>query len=238
MKVKIVDNVLPTGAITKEEREESRVMMVIDHQILDILHAERLFIDQLFVLLAVYEDKFPLLDTFDIDNTMKTSLLCYADLQAHGFLEFAEGKMMYKISDKGKALVEKIKPLFEGEEQEKDDEEAFRTFCKEYLEIFPKMRLPSNKYARVSIVEIEKKMRGFLKVYRQSFKKDYGFKLTYTDILDATKSYVSRYAKMGYQFMVTSSYFIQKNEKSALADEIIAMKQGTSKVVNKFEKQI
>ena len=86
--------------------------------------------------------------------------------------------------------------------------------------------------------EIEKKLKTFKRTYKPYFKKHFGAPLTNEDILAATKNYVKRYAKSGYQFMVTSSYFIQKNEKSALADELIVIRQGLTKLVDKFEKQI
>jgi hypothetical protein len=75
-------------------------------------------------------------------------------------------------------------------------------------------------------------MKVWLKINKPMFKKEYEIKITDQDILDVTKAYIDRYAKNGYKFMVTSSYFIQKNEKSVLSDELIATKQGYQDVIN------
>ena len=177
-------------------------------------------------MLAMYDETIGLLDLYDVNNTDKEVLILqYQDLYIHGFIEDDEGHSLYRISDKGKLFVESVRPLFKNEERE-EKENNLKELCKQYLELFPKIKLPSGKYARSNIVEIEKKMKIFLSTYRPRFKKDYGFMLTDEDILIATKGYIARYAKENYRFMVTSSYFIQKNEKSALADEIGAIKIG------------
>jgi hypothetical protein len=179
-------------------------------------------------MLAVHNGHIGLLDYYDNDSqSRKIIVMQYQDLYIHGFLE--EGKeTLYQISEKGKAFVEKVKPLLDQAEEAKLDEAALMKLCQDYLELFPKIKLPSQKYARVSIVEIEKKFRAWMKAYKPMFKKE-GIKLTNELILKATKQYVTRYAKDSYRFMVTSSYFIQKNEKSALADEILAIGQGLDK---------
>jgi hypothetical protein len=214
--------------LSENTLEGQHVNLFIDSKVLKILREERMDINQLFIMIAAYSGHIGLLDYYDQDSQSKKVIIMeYQDLHIHGFLE--EGKeTLYQISAKGKEFVEKIKPLLDQAEDAKLDEAALIKLCQDYLELFPKIKLPSQKYARVSIVEIEKKFRAWMKAYKPMFKKE-GIKLTNELILKATKQYVTRYSKDNYRFMVTSSYFIQKNEKSALADEILAIGQGLDK---------
>jgi hypothetical protein len=79
----------------------------------------------------------------------------------------------------------------------------------EYREMFPNKRLPSKELGRQSPSELADKFVKFFKKYPQ-----YDWEL----ILDATDYYVNYYKKVGFKFMVTSSYFIMKNDTSKLAD--------------------
>lgn len=213
------------------DEKVARVTLTIDQDIMSILKDARLDINQLFILLAMHDEKYSLLDQYDEANTRKDILVYqYQDLHIHGFLEESEGECMYQLSEKGKSLAERIQALFEPEGDEKEYEKKFKKMCEEYLLLFPNIKLPSGKAARVNIVDIEKRMRVFIRTFKARFKKDYGFILTHEDILMATKNYVTRYARDNYRFMATSAYFIQKKDTpSALADEIISVKQGLDK---------
>lgn len=212
--------------VSEEKLGNQRVNISIDVEVMKILKAERMDINQLFVLLAMYNEHLGLLDIYDSNSTsFKVMLVDYQTLQFHGFIMDSDSTKLYELTPKGKEFVEKIKPLMDLEEDEKMNEAVLKQLCSDYLLLFPKIKLPSGKYARTNVVEIEKKMRNWIKTYKPVFKKD-GIKLTNDIILEATKNYVTRYTKDNYRFMVTSSYFIQKNEKSALADEIQAVKDG------------
>lgn len=71
----------------------------------------------------------------------------------------------------------------------------------EYRELFPKGKLPSGQLARQSVEELKQKFVWFFKTY-----PEYDWNL----VLDATEYYNAVFKKKGYQFMVTSSYFIKK----------------------------
>lgn len=210
--------------VAEEKLDNQRVNLSINREVSKILKAERMDINQLFILVAMYNENLELLDIYDSNNSsLKVMIMDYQTLQFHGFIMDSDSTKLYELTPKGKEFVENLKPLMDLEEGEKMNEIALKQLCQDYLLLFPKIKLPSGKYARTNIVEIEKKMRNWIKTYKPAFKKE-GIKLTNSDILEATKSYVTRYAKDNYRFMVTSSYFIQKNEKSALADEIGALK--------------
>lgn len=87
----------------------------------------------------------------------------------------------------------------------------------QYLDLFPKKRLPSGLYARQSIKEITEKFIWFFKNYPE---------YDWETILDATDYYIyiKKSQDIPYKFMMTSSYFIKKSDpytkeiKSVLAD--------------------
>lgn len=220
--VQVVENLAPTV---------EKIQLTLNLEILKELKKEKISINQLFVLFSAYYEANDLLDIYDNKTSDDEVIIFdYEDLIIHGFLEDCEEAVLFKISNKGKEFVEKIHDLTGNEEP--SQEQNIKKLCQDYLELWPKVKLPSQKYARVSILEIEKKMKTWLKVNKPMFKKEYEIKITDQDILDVTKNYIDRYAKNGYKFMVTSSYFIQKNEKSVLSDELIAIKQGYQDVIN------
>lgn len=78
-------------------------------------------------------------------------------------------------------------------------------FITMYRELWPKGNLPSGKPARLSLPDLRKKFTDFFKVY------DYEWET----IIKATQEYIKQ--KEHSQFMMTSGYFILKNEQSELA---------------------
>lgn len=239
------NSVLPTGVsqtpVVEEKQELQQVSLTLNPNVLALLGdpKNKLSIDQLFVLVALYEECIGLLDQYDENNNNRHVLaFVYQPLYTHGYLEQGE-EHIYKLSPKGVELVERLCEHFEKDTKEiGDDAKKLRDLSSKYLDIFPKVTLPSGSRARSSISEIEKKMKAFMKNYKKLFKDYYQITFTEDDILAVTKAYVAKYAKTNYLYMMTSSYFIQKKEKSALADELLAFKQGVNKIVNKFEKQL
>lgn len=240
------NKVIPLGVsyaeiTVKEETQHTHI--VINPEVLTILKKETVTISELFVLLSLYHERITLLDIYDTDSTSGKILLYeYQRLLIHGFIQHPDGdsNILYELTNKGKEFVETISPHFELPEDEKQTETALKKLVTEYIEIWPNIKLPSNTHARATSVEVEKRLKSFLKVYKPVFLKDYGFKLTSEDILQATRLYVSRFEKTAYLYMANSAYFIQKKEKSALADEIVAMKNGTNNEggVDKYTKRI
>ena len=76
----------------------------------------------------------------------------------------------------------------------------YQTKIKTYLELFPKLRLPSGKAARSDKKNVETAMRWFQENY------DY----SWDTILKATEAYVIDYQMRNYKYMQTSQYFIRK----------------------------
>lgn len=86
---------------------------------------------------------------------------------------------------------------------------------KYYRELFPAIKLGSNQLARQSVKELQDKFVWFFKTYPQ-FEWDL--------VLRATDIYTLEYQSKQWQYMQTSSYFIQKTDnmtkavRSTLAD--------------------
>lgn len=74
-----------------------------------------------------------------------------------------------------------------------------------YRELWPKGNLPSGKPARLSVPDLRKKFTDFFKIH------DYEWET----IIKATKEYIRQ--KEHSQYMMTSGYFIMKNDLSELA---------------------
>lgn len=86
----------------------------------------------------------------------------------------------------------------------------FEVNAQKYNEIFPKMKLPSNKPARSPIKEIIAAFREFFKDY------DY----TWEVIHAAAEYYIEEEEKKGFKYTRTSRYFIRKqdSDKSWISD--------------------
>ncbi len=213
--------------VVKSTSKIEKVSLTITEELLTILRKERLDINSLFILVSLYNHNIDLLDVYD-DNTTDTVIILndYHKLYLHGYIKDGEKDSMFELTEKGTNFIVSILPILSESKEDRFNSAAFKQLCNDYVEIFPKIKLPSGKYARSNIVEIEKKMKNFLNTYRNKFKSHYGFEFSYEDILKVTKLYVNKYAMTGYLYMSTSSYFIQKDDKSILADELVAFKQG------------
>jgi len=82
----------------------------------------------------------------------------------------------------------------------------------EYLEIFPKFKLPSGKYARSNKKNLENNFRWFFKTY--SFSWD--------TVIQATVRYVDEYERVNFKYMKTSQYFIRKQNLDRESDSELA----------------
>ena len=73
----------------------------------------------------------------------------------------------------------------------------------EYRELFPEGKIPSGKYARDAVKNLEVNFKWFFKIHEYDWET----------ILKATKRYVNEYRQKNYDYMRTSKYFIKKQEK-------------------------
>lgn len=71
-----------------------------------------------------------------------------------------------------------------------------------YLELWPKIKLPSGKPARSDRKNIETRFKWFFTNYSY----------TWDTVMKATAMYIEEYEAKGYKFMRTSEYFIRKSD--------------------------
>lgn len=108
-----------------------------------------------------------------------------------------------KLSTKAISLLLDIDKMLKADKKKPIDQkiaENLDKFVEEYLEIFPKFKLPSGKYARSDKKNLENSFRWFFDTY--SYDRE--------TVLNATKMYVDEYERQGYKYMRTSQYFIRK----------------------------
>jgi len=230
----------------EQKEEEEAVVLKINKEALKLMDKYRLSLTQVLVLIAMYKDFMGLLDIYDGDNTKKKILVeDYQALQVHGFLKKngPKDKYLYSITELGVQAISGLLDIFEEvpdqeETSEKKTDKANWKLAKDYLELWPKIKLPSGVYARASIVDIEKRLRAFLKAYSGPMKKTYDIEITDELILKATKFYIDTYAKKGYMYMANSLYFISKEGRSLLSDEIVSIHSGLDKPEEKWTKQL
>ena len=109
----------------------------------------------------------------------------------------------------------------------------FNEKIKQYREIFPAKKLPSGKPARQNVKALTDSFRWFFENY------DY----TWDDVIKATKMYVNEYRDAEYLYMVTSQYFVSKQDKhrvkvSLLADYCDLIKEGVDTIEDHFKEKV
>ena len=118
-----------------------------------------------------------------------------------------------KLATKSLMLLEELDSLFLARKKKatvSTAEPGFIGYMHKYVEIFPDIKLPSDKRARVNVLNLESAFKWFFQKY------DYDW----DTILKATELYVDEYARNDYKFMRNSQFFIRKQQpdKSWISD--------------------
>lgn len=122
-----------------------------------------------------------------------------------------------KLTGKSLFLLKEVDGFFKTSKKKTSTQimgEDFGKMIEEYSEIFPKLKLPSGKYARADKKNLENAFRWFFEHHNYNWGT----------IIAATKLYVDTYERQGYKYMRTSQYFIRKTNtaektfESELAD--------------------
>lgn len=122
----------------------------------------------------------------------------YMRLQSDDWLD-ANGN----LTSKAVKLVQELDSYFKNSKKKTSTSilgDNFIGKIEEYLDIFPKFKLPSGKYARSDKKNLENNFRWFFENH------DYDW----NTVINATKMYVDDYERQGYKYMRTSQYFIRK----------------------------
>jgi hypothetical protein len=155
-------------------------------------------------------------------------------LEKLGYLILDNGK--YTMSTEAKSLIVHLDNYFTKAKKKTDAQLMGQDFVDKintYREIFPNIKLPSGKPARVNVKMLSESFRWLFETY------DY----TWEQIIKATKMYVNEYRDAQYMYMQTSQYFICKQDKhkvksSTLADYCDMIRDGVETEVKHFKENV
>jgi hypothetical protein len=172
----------------------------------------------LFILFALHEKRYDLLDEFDDSNRQKFALLLYKDLEMKGLLEqnTQADTPHFILSSRGTEFVESIKKEFTVQPTAKDiaifgADALIREvpsdgvdWIEEWLDLFPRGVRSGGKLLRADSQSCLKKMEVFTKTY-PAYTKDV--------IMEATRRYLEDRAAVNYEYTRCAVYFIYRLEK-------------------------
>ena len=155
-------------------------------------------------------------------------------LEKLGYLILDNGK--YTMSTEAKSLIVHLDNYFTKAKKKTDAQLMGQDFVDKintYREIFPNIKLPSGKPARVNVKMLSESFRWLFETY------DY----TWEQIIKATRMYVNEYRDAQYMYMQTSQYFICKQDKhkvksSTLADYCDMIRDGIETEAKHFKENV
>ena len=153
-----------------------------------------------------------------------------------GLIEYNEDKEHYTITKEARAIMTQLDNYFKKAKKKTDIQLMGKDFVQKintYREIFPAKKLPSGKPARQNVKALGSSFRWFFETY------DY----TWPEIIKATRMYVNEFRDKDYQYMMTSQYFISKQDKhrvkhSTLADYCDLIKEGIDTEDKHFKEKV
>ncbi len=155
-------------------------------------------------------------------------------LEKLGFLILDNDK--YTMSAEAKSLIVHLDNYFTKAKKKTDAQLMGQDFVDKiniYREVFPNIKLPSGKPARVNVKMLSESFRWLFETY------DY----TWEQIIKATRMYVNEYRDAQYMYMQTSQYFICKQDKhkvksSTLADYCDMIRDGIETESKHFKENV
>ena len=155
-------------------------------------------------------------------------------LEKLGFLILDNDK--YTMSAEAKSLMVHLDNYFTKAKKKTDAQLMGKDFVDKintYREVFPNIKLPSGKPARVNVKMLCESFRWLFETY------DY----TWEEVIKATKMYVNEYRDAQYMYMQTSQYFICKQDKhrvksSTLADYCDMIRDGIETEYKHFKENV
>jgi len=155
-------------------------------------------------------------------------------LEKLGFLILDNGK--YTMSAEAKSLIVHLDNYFTKAKKKTDAQLMGQDFVDKintYREVFPNIKLPSGRPARVNVKMLSESFRWLFETYNY----------TWEQIIKATKMYVNEYRDAQYMYMQTSQYFICKQDKhkvksSTLADYCDMIRDGVETESKHFKENV
>ena len=170
----------------------------------------------LFVMLAIFEGKMQLLDSWDDTSTSKRAMILYRTLLRRGLLIETEkkSKFLYDLSKKGKDFIEWVRQDFDDElhaedlqplvEKSKKKEMSVEEFAEKYVALFP-------SEFRVHPRIIPQRLERFFKIFKEY--KDFEL------LLAATQLYIKT-LKENQGYIRKAHYFIWKAEPAGIVYDL------------------
>ena len=119
------------------------------------------------------------------------------------------------LTSKSIILIQEIESYFKNSKKKTSKAvmgEHFMANIEAYLDLFPKFKLPSGKYARADKKNLEGNFRWFFESHSYDWET----------VMNATKLYLDQYERQGYKYMRTSQYFIRKQSPDKTYDSELA----------------
>lgn len=159
---------------------------------------QKLTPNQFFLLLNIRENnmEYIISDIRDHNTLLEMKLVTMTPQGGH---------MQFEMTKEGEAVLKKVEKLFSPQKKGTPAQilgDGYQEKIQQYLEIFPKIKLPSGKAARSDKKNVETALAWFVSTY------DYSWDI----ILKATQNYVAEYELKNYMYMQTSQYFIRKQQ--------------------------
>ena len=153
-----------------------------------------------------------------------------------GLIEYNEDKEHYTITKKARTIMTQLDNYFKKAKKKTDIQLMGKDFVQKinmYREIFPAKKLPSGKPARQNVKALGSSFRWFFETYDH----------TWPEIIKATRMYVNEFRDKDYQYMMTSQYFISKQDKnrvkhSTLADYCDLINEGIDTEDKHFKEKV
>lgn len=156
------------------------------------------------------------------------------NLIEQGFIQKTESS--YSLTTKATLLMSQLDNYFVKAKKKTNIQlmgKDFNDKIEEYRNIFPAGKLPSGKPGRQNVKALAENFRWFFETYDH----------TWDAVIKATKMYVNEYRATDYKYMMTSQYFISKQDKhkvkhSELADYCDMINDGVQTQVHHFTEKV
>ena len=146
----------------------------------------------LFVLKGLQSNEIDMLDAYDDFNSSKRAVISYQKLFRLGLIDKdKEGsQVFFKLTQKGIDFLKSLEP---------------KNWIQDWIDLFPEKK-PSGDVIRSEYVDVEPRMKAFIKKYKYS--KDV--------IIAATKSYIINESGSNFQYIKRAMFFIDKRTEGSL----------------------
>lgn len=205
----------------------SNIKLQLNANIISKLKEHDLSVDYLgsalFIMFALVEERFDLLDEFDDSNRQRRAIILYRQLERKGFLtQTDDDKSIYVLTEKGQDLVNYVKSEFEEEQHIHLDAEVLEpiavdedvlSWIHDYINLFPSGK-HYGKLLRQNPYNAADRMEDFLKKYKQ-YNKDI--------VLGATAMYIKNQeeSNTGHEYTRNSTYFIWKGSGKEQVSDLL-----------------